>query len=74
MKDEIIQFLEQNIIGKTLLTDKVVYKLDNGKLEGMYSDRMMFSDLVRTRNGFKFNMTTVVCFVMNWRCGKVPGN
>lgn len=59
MKDEIIQFLEQNIIGKTLLTDKVVYKLDNGKLEGVYSDKMMFSDLVKTRNGFKFNMTTV---------------
>lgn len=59
MKNEIIQFLEQNIIGKTLLTDKVVYKLDNGKLEGVYSDKMMFSDLVRTRNGFKFNMTTV---------------
>ena len=59
MKDEIIQFVEQNIIGKTLLTDKVVYKLDNGKLEGVYSDKMMFSDLVKTRNGFKFNMTTV---------------
>lgn len=59
MKDEILQFLEQNIIGKTLLTDKVVYKLDNGKLEGAYSDKMMFSDLVKTRNGFKFNMTTV---------------
>lgn len=59
MKDEILQFLEQNIIGKTLLTDKVVYKLDNGKLEGVYSDKMMFSDLVKTRNGFKFNMTTV---------------
>lgn len=59
MKDEILQFLEQNIIGKTLLTDKVVYKLDNGKLEGAYSDKMMFSDLVKTRNGFKFNMTTI---------------
>lgn len=42
-----------------MLTDKVVYKLDNGKLEGVYSDKMMFSDLVKTRNGFKFNMTTV---------------
>lgn len=59
MKDQVIQFLEQQIIGKTLFTDNVVYKLENEKLEGLYSDKMMFSDLVRTRNGFKFNMTTV---------------
>ena len=59
MKDEIIQFLEESIIGKTLFTDDVVYQLDNGKLEGVYSDKMVFSDLVKTENGFGFNMTTV---------------
>ena len=59
MKDEIIQFLEESIIGKTLFTDDVVYQLDNGKLEGVYSDNMVFSDLVKTENGFRFNMTTV---------------
>ena len=51
MKDEIIQFLEESIIGKTLFTDDVVYQLDNGKLEGVYSDKMVFSDLVKTENG-----------------------
>ena len=78
MKIEIIQFLRENIIGKTLLTG-AVYKLENGNLEGVYSDKMTFSNLVTTENGFKFNMTTVtqelitqeqVCFVMNWQCGK----
>ena len=59
MKDEIIQFIRQNIIGKTLFTDEVVYKLENGTLEGVYSDKMMFSNWVQTENGFKFNMTTV---------------
>lgn len=59
MKDEIIQFIRKNIIGKTLFTDEVVYKLENGTLEGVYSDKMMFSDWVQTENGFKFNMTTV---------------
>ncbi len=59
MKDEIIQFLEESIIGKTLFTDDVVYQLDNGKLEGVYNDKMVFSDLVKTENGFRFNMTTV---------------
>lgn len=59
MKDEVIQFIEKNIIGKTLLTDEVVYKLDNGKLEGVYNDKMIFSDLVKTEDGFKFNMNTI---------------
>lgn len=51
--------IRKNIIGKTLLTDEVVYQLENGKLEGVYGDKMMFSDLVETENGLKFNMTTV---------------
>lgn len=28
-------------------------------MEGVYNDKMMFSDLVQTEGGFKFNMTTV---------------
>lgn len=58
MKDEIIHFLKENIIGKTLLTC-AVYKLENGNLEGVYNDKMTFSNLVTTENGFKFDMTTV---------------
>ena len=58
MKNEIIQFLRENIIGKTLLTG-AIYKLENGNLEGEYNDKMTFSNLVTTENGFKFNMTTV---------------
>ena len=37
MKDEIIHFLEKNLIGKILFTDKVTYTLGNGKLEGIYN-------------------------------------
>lgn len=59
MKDEVTLFLEKNIIGKILFTNEVVYKLDNGKLEGIYNDQMIFSNLVKTENGFKFNMTTI---------------
>ncbi len=59
MQNEVMLFIRENIIGKTLLTDKVTYKLENGKLEGIYNDKMMFSDLQRTENGFKFNMTTI---------------
>lgn len=41
MKNEVIQFIEKHIIGKTLFTDEVVYKLENGNLEGVYNDKMM---------------------------------
>ena len=59
MKDEIIHFLEKSLIGKILFTDKVTYTLGNSKLEGIYNDQMTFSNLVKTENGFKFNMTTL---------------
>ena len=36
-----------------------MYKLDNRKLEGIYNGQMIFSNLVKTENGFKFNMTTI---------------
>lgn len=48
MKDEIIRFLAQNIIGKILFTDAVVYKLEEGYMEGVYNDKMIFSDLSTT--------------------------
>lgn len=58
MKDKIIQFLEDNILGKLLHTS-TLYKLENDTLEGVYNDKMTFSNLVRTSTGFKFDMTTV---------------
>lgn len=62
MMEKLIQFLKSNVIGKVLFTDDVVYKLDNGNLEGIYNDQMVFSNLVRTENGLKFNMTKLT----NW--------
>jgi len=59
MKNQIVEFLRNNIIGRILYTDDVIYYLENGKLEGVYSDKMIFSDLTITENGFQFNMTTV---------------
>ena len=35
MKDGIILFLKENIIGRNLFTENVAYKLGNGKLEGV---------------------------------------
>lgn len=38
MMEKVIQFLKSNVIGKVLFTDDIVYKLDNGNLEGIYRD------------------------------------
>jgi len=59
MKDRSIRFLQEHVIGKILETDKTIYKLEDGNLEGVYQDKMIFSDLSVTTNGFRFHMTTV---------------
>lgn len=42
MMEKVIQFLKSNVIGKVLFTDDIVYKLDNGNLEGIYNDQWYF--------------------------------
>lgn len=58
-KGIICNFLEKQVIGKSLETNETIYYLEDGKLEGFYSDEMFFSDLLVSPNGFQFNMTTV---------------
>lgn len=55
MKD-IIDFLKKYVIGKELETDELVYELEGGKLEGVYSDRIIFSYLSENAWGFNFDM------------------
>ena len=43
--ENIISFIEENVNGKTLFTKELVYKLENGALEGVYSDQISFSNL-----------------------------
>lgn len=59
MKEQLIAYLKEKVLGKTLRTDDVTYLLDKGKLKDVYSDQMMFSDLQFTENGVYFNMTTI---------------
>lgn len=57
--DQINHFIQNYVIGKTLKTDDTIYQLEEGKLEGVYTDEMFFSDLLIFNSGLKFNMTTV---------------
>lgn len=59
MKEVIIDFFKKNVLGKRLATDELIYSLEDGKLEGVYSDRMTFSDLLISANGFQFDMALV---------------
>ncbi len=52
-------FLRQHIIGRQLITDELIYSLENGQLEGVYSDRMVFSRLVRSDRGLGFDLSVV---------------
>ena len=45
MMKEIIDFIESNVNGKTLFTKELVYELENGALQGVYSDQISFSNL-----------------------------
>ena len=59
MKEQLATYLKEKVLGKILRTDDVIYLLDEGKLKDVYSDQMMFSDVVLTENGLHFNMTTI---------------
>ena len=54
----IIDFIRNNIINKDLHTQEVIYYLEDGKMDGKYSDRMMFTDLNVGENCFSFKMCT----------------
>jgi len=58
MKD-IINFLENNVNGKTLFTKELVYELENGTLQGIYSDQISFSNLKYSQSGFQLDMFIV---------------
>lgn len=59
MKEKVITYLKEKVLGKILRTDDVAYFLDEGKLKDVYSDQIMFSDLQFSENGVQFNMTTI---------------
>ena len=56
---EIINFIEANVDGKTLFTNELVYKLENGALQGVYSDQISFSNLKYSQSGFQLDMFIV---------------
>ena len=56
---EIIDFMEENVDGRTLFTKELVYELENGALQGVYSDQISFSNLKYSQSGFQIDMFIV---------------
>ncbi|TCL70703.1 hypothetical protein EDC14_100920 [Hydrogenispora ethanolica] len=58
-EQEIAVFLKTRVIGKTLATEPLVYSLENGRLEGVYSDQMIFGGLYTSEAGFYFDLSVI---------------
>lgn len=56
---EIIDFLENQVNGKTLCTKELTYELEQGSLQGIYSDQISFSNLKYSQTGFQLDMFIV---------------
>ena len=56
---DLIEFLERHVDGKTLRTPELVYELNDGALEGVYSDQISFSNLKYAQTGFQLDMFVV---------------
>lgn len=66
---EIINFIEMNVDGKTLATKELVYKLENGALQGVYADQISFSNLKYSQSGLQIDMF-IVSNEKIWLVGK----
>ena len=66
---EIINFIEMNVDGKTLVTKELVYKLENGALQGVYADQISFSNLKYSQSGLQIDMF-IVSNEKIWLVGK----
>jgi hypothetical protein len=63
---QVIDFLEQNVIGRTVVSKPVVTRTNSGQTESSYVDQNFFSNLVRTPVGFRFDLT---CLTRGQRFG-----
>jgi len=50
---KLIDFLEKNVVGKTVYSEEMLYDLDFGRLEGAYSTEITFSNLSWSETGYK---------------------
>jgi hypothetical protein len=55
---QLVKFLKEHVIGKTVATPKTTFKLHDNKMDAEYEDRSTFNNFTETANGFAFDITT----------------
>ncbi|MFC4006943.1 hypothetical protein ACFOY2_06910 [Nonomuraea purpurea] len=58
-RSRVIDFLERNVIGRTVVAEPITTYTNQGRTESTYIDQTFFSGLVHTADGFRFDLTTV---------------
>lgn len=58
-RERVIEFLDSKVIGRTVVSQPVTTRTNDGRTEATYVDQSFFSNLVRTDFGFSFDMTAL---------------
>jgi hypothetical protein len=56
---QVVKFLKDHVIGKTVVAAPVTTRIDQGRTEGVYEDQTFFSNLVEKAQGFSFDLTVI---------------
>jgi len=55
----VAQFIERNLIGRTLTSSLISALINDGRTEVTYADQTFFSNFVRREQGFDFDLTVI---------------
>jgi len=55
----VAEFIEQNLIGRSLTSSPISALINDGRTEVTYADQTFFSDFVRREQGFDFDLTVI---------------
>ena len=57
--EKVIDFLEKNVLGKSVFSEETHYDLEYGRFEGAYSTEISFSNLMQSETGFTMDGFTL---------------
>jgi hypothetical protein len=58
-RTQVMKFLKEHVLGRTLATPKTTYQGDDNKVEGDYEDQVIYNNFAETAEGFAFDVTSV---------------
>lgn len=58
-RQRVTRFLQEHVIGKTVVTPKSIHKLDRDTMESETEDQIAFTNLTESSQGFSFDFTMI---------------